>query len=138
MAPRSYFSLTLPEGGTASAEASGLVLRKSIDGTKAFVGGWDLRSFTGGERQFTLDAPGNILASYGGQADNLSFFNAGDKAVTVTLTKPFAATAPLAPGQWTEVSKEGNQPSSSPPVLFPPVDAARPAPTVTQAADLPK
>jgi len=118
------FSLTLPSGGMVNAEASGLVLRKSLDGEMAFVGGWDLRSFGDDEKHFTLDAPGNILVSHGGIAGKLLFFNAGDKSVTVTLTRPFAGTATLAPGQWTEISQDGIRTAASPPALFPPLDAA--------------
>jgi hypothetical protein len=132
------FSLTLPDGGNANAETAGLLLRKSIDGTKAFVGGWDLRSFNDGARQFSLDAPAAIVASSGGGPDKLLFYNAGDKAVTVTVAKPFAATAPLAPGQWTEVSGSGNQPASAPPALFPSLDAIGMASAARPAAVLPK
>ena len=114
------FSLMLPPEETVKAEAAGLVLRKSVDGEIAFTGGWSLRSYSDDRKQFTLDAPGNILVGEGGKSGKLLFFNAGDKAVAATLTKPFARTATLAPGAWTEVSKDGDQPASSPPSLFPP------------------
>ena len=128
------FALILPAGGTVSAEAGGLVLRQSTDGEKAFIGGWNLRCYGDDERQFTLDAPGNILVSSRGLPGKLLFFNAGNKSVSVTLTKPFAVTAALDPGQWTEVSKDGNRPAIFPPAPFPPLDAANAAPNLTQTA----
>ena len=114
------FTFKMPSGEIVQGQAAGVLLRRSLDGAKAFVGGWDLRAYGDGTRQFALDAPGNILVSYGGDPGRLLFFNAGDKSATMTLTKPFTRVATLAPGVWTEVSNAGQRPVSSPP-LFPPL-----------------
>jgi hypothetical protein len=117
-------SLTGPSGSLVKAEAAGLVLRQTTDGTKAIAGGWDLRSYSGDGNEFVLDAPGTILVRRGTDAGKLLFFNAGDKPVTVTLAKPFACTASLLPGAWTEVSENQSQLVPAPPPFLPPLTSA--------------
>jgi hypothetical protein len=97
--------------GAVNADAAGIVIRQPINGV-ASSGGWGITSYSDDHTQFTVDAPANLVMDP--QSASVIFFNGGDKAVNLTLVKPFAQTVSLPPGVRTEVTSSGARPAPAP------------------------
>jgi|GEM_PF-1323835 len=108
--------------GSVSAISSGLVIRQPAGKKDLFFGGWGISSYADANTAFSTDTPANIVVVP--QANLLRLFNGGEKEVVLTLTKPFAQTAHIAPGTWTDISAKEAKVSPSAPTLFRPFTAA--------------
>lgn len=114
-------SFASPTRGAVSAEALGLVIRKSSGAGDAFIGGMDLRSFRDNQIDLALDRSASIvLLPQGGK---VLCFNAGDEKLTVKMKRPFEREVVLEPRQWLAISKEGEAPVAAP-ALFKPLEAS--------------
>jgi hypothetical protein len=118
------FSLRSRLLGEVSANASGIVIRRPAGKTDTFFGGWAMTSYSDDKTQFTFDAPADVVVD--GQGDDVLFYNGGDKAVNLTMTRPFTQTVSLASGAWTDVSARGGEPALHSPVLFGTLEASAP------------
>ncbi len=107
--------------GDVAAQATGLIIRQPGGTGPAYVGGIDLLSYRDDQTELTLDKPASVVICP--QKESLLCFNPGESAVAMTVKRPFARSATLAPQAWTAVSASGDSPAS-PPILFKPLDAA--------------
>lgn len=100
------FSLHSELVGTVHADAAGVIARRPIGERVVFIGGWGLHSYGDDKLGFSLKRQGDLVF-LDTKANSPVFFNGQDRSVEVTITYPFKGSANLAPGVWTEVTREG-------------------------------
>ena len=71
-----------------------------------FIGGRAVRSYGDDRLDFSLKSQGDLVFLES-KANLPIFFNGQDRSVELIITRPFKASANLAPGVWTEVTREG-------------------------------
>ena len=111
------FSFRSDLAGQVKAKAMSLVVRQPAGTSELFAGGWGLLSFSDEKTQFSLNVPGTVLIASKGNHSLL--FNGGSAPLVVSFTRPFAQTATLAPGTWTEVGGDGGHPATAPKMFDP-------------------
>jgi len=75
-------------------------------------------SFSDDTTQFSLNVSGTVLIASKGNHPLL--FNGGGAPLVVSLTRPFALTATLPPGAWTELVGDRSRPAGAP-IMFDPL-----------------
>jgi len=111
-------SITSSLDGAVQVEAAGWTIRQPAGGTQVWQGGWGVQSYKDAHTAFTVDQPASL--AFGTTASGLEIYNGNNAPVTATFTQPFAVTATLAPGAWTEIGAQGAAPAATVPTLFPP------------------
>ncbi len=130
-----------------TCRAAEVVLRKPSGEAAAFEAAGKLTEWNDNGWSFTSDKPASL--TWTESADHILVYNADSHPVSLTIGKPFAASANVPPGQWTEVSRQGGAPASAP-AMFAPLPSwklaglsyvdylkAQPVPTDAPAANAP-
>lgn len=107
-------SFTSNLAGTVETKASGLMIRKPVNGKEGvvFVGGWGISSYKDQQTEITLSEPASINL-----INRLGFIeitNVGEKPVEVTFVHPFKKTVRVEPGTWMAVSRKGQREAKEP------------------------
>jgi hypothetical protein len=89
--------------GNVTAEAAGIILRKSKEKGSESLGVWEIKSYKDDDLAFTLPAPATLVVRK--QKNNRKIFNAGDKNIEIQILQPVRKSIVLPAGKWINTNK---------------------------------